>query len=516
MAPKKQVKKQTGLSLKFKRSEDFSGWYKDVLLKAELIDYYVVSGCYILRPLAYSLWEKVQEFFDAEIKKLGVEPCYFPMFVTQKQFQKEEDHLEDFSPEVAWVTRSGSEDLEVPLAIRPTSETIIYPTFKNWVQSHRDLPIKLNQWTNVVRWEFKNPTPFLRTREFLWQEGHTAFATKEEADEEVLQILDLYARVYEELFALPVIKGRKSTKERFPGGDFTTTVEAFVPGIGRSVQAGTSHSLGQNFSKMFEITYPDQEAENGETFIWQNSWGLSTRSIGTLIMVHGDDQGLVLPPRVAQTQIVGIPIYMKGKQENEEMDAALNSFKAACTALGLRCKVDTRDDKTPGWKFNYWEIRGTPVRVEIGPKDLAAGQCVLAIRFSGQKETVALQDAPRRCQELMEEIQSGMLAKARKERDERLSVVWNFEDFMKALNKGNMVLAPWCLTTESEDWVKEESKRLSEEKGVNADDDGERSALTGSAKTLCIPFCQPPLPPNTPCFTGKGTAIEWCLWGRSF
>ena len=320
--PKKSTKtegesKDSGLGLTAKKNEDFPRWYSDVIKKSEMVDSYLVSGCYILRPWAFNIWENITEWFDGEIKKLGVKNAMFPLFVTKGQLTKEEDHVEGFAPEVAWVTKSGDNELSEPIALRPTSETIMYPYFSKWIRSHRDLPLKLNQWTNVVRWEFKNPTPFIRTREFLWQEGHTAFATQEEADEEVLDILDLYARVYEELMAVPVIKGRKSEKERFPGGLYTTTVEAFVSATGRSVQGATSHCLGTNFADMFNIEYETEDGKSKKKVV-QNSWGLSTRSIGVMIMVHGDNNGLVLPPRVAPKQVVIVWIY-KASDNKEDI-----------------------------------------------------------------------------------------------------------------------------------------------------------------------------------------------------
>ncbi|GBG33715.1 Proline--tRNA ligase [Hondaea fermentalgiana] len=530
---KQQKKKTTKLGLSVAKEDDFSEWYTQVITKSEMIEYYNISGCYILRPWSFKIWERIQQHFDGGIKKLGVEPCYFPMFVSKRNLSVEEDHIEDFAPEVAWVTKSGDSELEEPIAIRPTSETIMYPAYAKWIRSHRDLPLQLNQWTNVVRWEFKNPTPFLRTREFLWQEGHSAFATKEEADKEVLDILDLYARVYEELLAVPVIKGRKSHKEKFPGGDFTTTVEAFIPCAGRAIQAATSHSLGQNFSRMFKIKFLAEDDKSGNAkddthnYVWQNSWGLTTRSIGVAVMVHGDNQGLVLPPRVAPIQLVGVPIYVKDGALGSVMDDALRKILDEAEKSGLRVKLDDRTDKNPGWKYNYYEQRGVPLRVEIGSRDLEAGKCVLVRRDNGAREDCTLEQAGARCVELMDVIQADMLDRARQERDSRLAVVWTWDEFVEELMAGNMVLAPWSLTTKSEEWVKDETKRISEEraasagKGVDADQetnaDGESKKLTGAAKTLCIPFNQPPMPEGTMCFTGCGEpAKEWCLWGRSF
>lgn len=287
------------MGIEYKKEDNFSKWYSQVITKAELIEYYEISGCYILRPAAFFIWEQITAFFDARIKKLGVQNCYFPMFVAESALMKEKKHLEGFSPEVAWVTKSGKSDLPEPIAIRPTSETIMYPAYAKWIHSYRDLPVKLNQWTNVVRWEFKHPTPFIRTREFLWQEGHTAHATDEEADQFVHNILDNYAAVYEELLAVPVVKGHKSEDERFAGAKNTTTVELYVPVSGRGIQGATSHHLGQNFSKMFDVWFTDEHEK--KQFVNQTSWGLSTRSIGAMIMIHSDNTGLVLPPRVAQT-----------------------------------------------------------------------------------------------------------------------------------------------------------------------------------------------------------------------
>ena len=313
-APKQNAKKggkkgETLLALQYKKSEDFASWYSNVITLSEMIAYYDISGCYILRPWSYKMWDLIQNWFNIEIEKLGVENSYFPLFVSQDRLEKEKDHVEGFAPEVAWVTKSGDGDLAKPIAVRPTSETIMYPAFSDWIQSHRDLPLKLNQWSNVVRWEFKYPTPFLRSREFLWQEGHTAHATYEDADVMVMQALELYRRVYEEILAVPVVPGYKTEEEKFAGGHQTTTVEAYIAGSGRAIQGATSHNLGQNFGKMFDITFQDT-AGKSQT-VWQTSWGLTTRTIGVMVMVHGDDQGLVLPPRIAPLQVVIVPIFTK-------------------------------------------------------------------------------------------------------------------------------------------------------------------------------------------------------------
>merc|ERR1711920_664921 len=293
--------------------DDVPGWYEQVIMKGELIEQYPIKGCFILRPWAYRIWELVQRWFDGEIKKLEVENCYFPMFIPRCYIEKEEDHLSDFAPELAWVSKFGNQEIDESVAIRPTSETAMYAAYSNWVQSHRDLPVKLNQWCSVVRWEAKQTTPFLRTREFLWQEGHTAYADKASAEQEVLDILELYARIYEELLAVPVVRGRKTKAETFPGADYTTTVEAFVPATGRAIQGATSHHLGQNFSKMFDISFQDPKDVSGKArdHAYQNSWGITQRTIGVMTMVHGDDKGLVLPPAVAGFQVVIVTLGLK-------------------------------------------------------------------------------------------------------------------------------------------------------------------------------------------------------------
>uniref|UniRef100_A0A7S1GDH7 proline--tRNA ligase n=1 Tax=Bicosoecida sp. CB-2014 TaxID=1486930 RepID=A0A7S1GDH7_9STRA len=512
-------KKETGLKLKCAKDADFAEWYTDVIKKAEMIDYYEVSGCYILRPWSYRVWEHITNFFDGEIKKLGVQNAYFPLFVPKAALEAEEDHLEGFAAEVAWVTRSGQSELAEPIAIRPTSETIMYPAYAKWIRSHRDLPLKLNQWTNIVRWEFKHPTPFLRTREFLWQEGHSAFATKAEADVEVLQILDLYARVYEELLAVPVIKGRKSEKEKFAGGLYTTTVEALIPTNGRAIQAATSHCLGQNFAEIFDITF---EAEDGgREKVWQNSWGLTTRTIGVCVMVHGDDKGLVMPPRVAPVHVVFVYVY--SVKDTPEVQAGVKDESAkgaeVLRAAGLAVEVDDRDNYTPGWKYNYWELRGVPLRLEIGPRDLAAGVATAVRRDNGEKSQIPLADLATAVPELLETIQADMLARARGVRDSHIAVVNRWEDFVPALDAKNLVLAPWCELTSCEEAVKHRSgaeAEAAEEKGEEEDAEEKAKKLSGSAKTLCVPFEQEAMPEGTKCFQCGEAASAFCLWGRSY
>uniref|UniRef100_A0A671YMM7 Bifunctional glutamate/proline--tRNA ligase n=1 Tax=Sparus aurata TaxID=8175 RepID=A0A671YMM7_SPAAU len=501
-------KKQTRLGLEAKKEENLSDWYSQVITKAEMIEYYDVSGCYVLRPWSFAIWESIKEFFDREIKKLGVENCYFPMFVSQAALEKEKSHIEDFAPEVAWVTRSGKTELAEPIAVRPTSETVMYPAYAKWVQSHRDLPIKLNQWCNVVRWEFKHPQPFLRTREFLWQEGHTAFATKEEAAEEVLQILDLYARVYEELMAIPVVKGRKTEKEKFAGGDYTTTVEAFVSASGRAIQGATSHHLGQNFSKMFEIVFEDPKKPGEKQHAFQNSWGITTRTIGVLTMVHGDNMGLVLPPRVACLQVVIIPCGVTASLPEQEKEALLiqcSKYQSRLLDAGIRVKTDLRDNYSPGWKFNHWELKGVPIRLEVGPKDMQQRQCVAVRRDTGAKLTVPEAEVEKRLVDMLEDIQNSLASDDLKT---NMLAVDTMEQFQKELDQGKIVQIPFCGGIQCEEWIKKTTAK---------DQDLEPGAPSMGAKSLCIPFSPlKTLQPGQMCVSGKEPAQYYTLFGRSY
>ncbi|XP_051470474.1 bifunctional glutamate/proline--tRNA ligase isoform X3 [Apus apus] len=504
-------KKQTRLGLEAKKEENLADWFSQVITKSEMIEYYDVSGCYILRPWAYAIWEAIKNFFDAEIKKLGVENCYFPMFVSQAALEKEKTHIADFAPEVAWVTKSGKTDLAEPIAVRPTSETVMYPAYAKWVQSHRDLPIKLNQWCNVVRWEFKHPQPFLRTREFLWQEGHSAFATYEEAAEEVMQILNLYAQVYEDLLAIPVVKGRKTEKEKFAGGDYTTTVEAFISASGRAIQGATSHHLGQNFSKMFEIVFEDPKQPGEKQFAYQNSWGLTTRTIGVMTMIHGDNMGLVLPPRVACIQVVIIPCGITNSLSEEDKEALLkkcNEYRNRLLSVNIRVRADLRDNYSPGWKFNHWELKGVPVRVEVGPRDMKSQQFVAVRRDTGHKVTFSEHEAEDRLKQILEEIHANLYNRASEDLKSHMVVANTMEDFQKELDSGKIVQIPFCGEIECEDWIKKTTAR---------DQDLEPGAPSMGAKSLCIPF-QPlrELQCGARCVCGKNPAKFYTLFGRSY
>jgi len=489
-APKKG---ETRLGMEAKKDTDLATWFQQIITKADLIEYYDVSGCYVLLPASYQIWDHIKDFFDAEIKKIGVENCYFPMFVSQAALEKEKEHIADFAPEVAWVTRSGNSELAEPIAIRPTSETVMYPIYAKRVQSHRDLPIKMNQWCNVVRWEFKHPTPFLRTREFLWQEGHTAYATVDEATAEVYEILDLYRRIYEELLAIPVVPGRKTEKEKFAGGDFTTTVEAYIKPAGRAIQGGTSHHLGQNFSKMFNISFEDESKGKGERqFAFQNSWGITTRTIGVLVMVHADDKGLILPPKVARYQAVIVPCGVtKTDEDKKKLWDTCKSLESQLKEFGIRAFADLRDDKKPGWKFNDWELKGMPLRIEVGPKDLEKNTAVFARRDNGEKRTVeGVLTVPfiakSEVLDTLDNIQASMFKRAKQQMDSSLVRVYTGEtsdngwkDFLANLSKGHLIQAPFCNTPPCEDKIKELS---------SAGADVEAGAPSMGAKGLCMPF----------------------------
>uniref|UniRef100_A0A8C6XV66 Bifunctional glutamate/proline--tRNA ligase n=1 Tax=Naja naja TaxID=35670 RepID=A0A8C6XV66_NAJNA len=504
-------KKQTRLGLEAKKEENLAEWYSQVITKSEMIEYYDVSGCYILRPWAFSVWEAIKDFFDSEIKKLGVENCYFPMFVSQAALEKEKTHIADFAPEVAWVTKSGKTELAEPIAVRPTSETVMYPAYAKWIQSHRDLPVKLNQWCNVVRWEFKHPQPFLRTREFLWQEGHTAFSTYEEAAEEVLQILDLYARVYEELLAIPVVKGRKTEKEKFAGGDYTTTVEAFISASGRAIQGATSHHLGQNFSKMFEIVFEDPRIPGEKQFAYQNSWGLTTRTIGVMTMIHGDNMGLMLPPRVACFQVVIIPCGITNSLLEEEKEALLTKCNEYCKRLrkaNIRVRTDLRENYSPGWKFNHWELKGVPVRLEVGPRDMKNHQFVAVRRDTGEKLSFSESEAVDQLSHVLEEIHLNLYNRAAEDLKSHMVVANSMEEFQKELDSGKIVQIPFCGEIECEDWIKKATAR---------DQDLEPGAPSMGAKSLCIPFkplCE--LQNGARCVCDKNPAKFYTLFGRSY
>ncbi|MCI8716843.1 MAG: proline--tRNA ligase [Lachnospiraceae bacterium] len=476
MAADKKVEAITSME------EDFAQWYTDIVKKAELMDYSSVKGCMIFKPAGYALWENIQQELDRRFKETGVQNVYMPMFISESLLEKEKDHVEGFAPEVAWVTQGGLQPLQEKMCVRPTSETLFCDFYKNDIQSYRDLPKVYNQWCSVVRWE-KETRPFLRSREFLWQEGHTAHATAEEAEERTLQMLDIYADFCEEFLAIPVMKGKKTEKEKFAGAEATYTIEALMHD-GKALQSGTSHNFGNGFAKAFDIQYTDKD--NKLKYVYQTSWGASTRLIGGVIMVHGDDNGLVLPPKLAPVQIMIVPIMQK---KEGVLDKA---FELRDTLSEFRVKVDNTD-KSPGFKFAEQEMRGIPVRVEIGPKDIQANQAVLVRRDTSEKMIVSLEEIAAKIKELLQTIQTDMFEKAKARRDASISTAVNYEEFKDAVkNKPGFIKAMWCGNQACEDKIKEDT----------------------TATSRCMPFVQEQLSDVCVC-CGK-QAKHMVYWGKAY
>lgn len=441
------MKKESQEGITAKKEKNFSKWYAEVIRKAELAEYSKVSGSMAIMPNAYFIWEQIQDFINKKLKRLGVKNAYFPLLIPEHLLNKEAEHIKGFSPEVAWVTQAGKSNLKEKLAIRPTSETIMYDFYRKWIRSYKDLPLRLNQWNNILRWEFHHPIPFLRTREFLWQEGHSAFATEKEADKEVQQILDIYESTFQDLLAVPVLKGKKSDKEKFAGALYTLSVETLLPN-GKAIQGGTSHNLGQNFSKAFNITFLDKDEKT--KCVWQTSWGLSTRSIGILVAMHGDNKGLVLPPKVAPIQIVIIPIIFEKHKEAvlkkaKEIKAKLKSYEV---------HLDDRSGYSAGWKFNEYELKGVPIRIEIGPKDLKKKQVVLFRRDNLKKEVVKISNLNKKIKTLLDDIQNNLFENASKFLKSNIVKANSLNNFKATLKKGKIVMTDWCNTKQCEEDIK--------------------------------------------------------------
>ena len=462
--------------------EDFAQWYTDIVKKAELIEYTSVKGCMVIRPYGYAIWENIQRILDGMFKATGHENVSMPMFIPESLLQKEKDHVEGFAPEVAWVTHGGTEKLEERLCVRPTSETLFCEHYSNIIHSYRDLPKLYNQWVSVVRWE-KTTRPFLRSREFLWQEGHTIHATAEEAIEETERMLNVYAEFCEKYLAMPVVKGRKTESDKFAGAVSTYAIEALMHD-GKALQAGTSHYFGDGFAKAFDITYTDKE--NKKVYPHQTSWGVTTRLIGAIIMVHGDNSGLVLPPKVAPTQVMIIPIMQKKAgvlEKAAELREKLGAF---------RVKVDD-SDKSPGWKFSEQEMRGIPIRVEIGPKDIEANQAVLVRRDTREKITVSLDEIDTKVGELLETIQKDMFERAKAHRDSHTHAALNWDEFKNIIdNEQGFVKAMWCGETACEEAIKDET----------------------GASTRCMPFAQEHL--SDVCVHCGKPAKKMVYFGRAY
>jgi prolyl-tRNA synthetase len=434
------------------RSQDFSKWYLDVVRRAELADYSPVKGCMVIRPYGYAIWELIQQALDARIKATGHVNAYFPLFIPESLLNKEAEHVEGFAPQVAYVTHGGGEQLEERLVVRPTSEAIIGTMYAKWVQSWRDLPILINQWANIIRWE-KVTRPFLRTTEFLWQEGHTAHETDVEAEEETLKILHMYKETVETEMAVPVVEGMKSESEKFAGALRTYSIEALM-GDGRALQAGTSHNLGQNFAKAFDITF--QARDKSVQHVWGTSWGMTTRLIGATIMVHGDDSGLVLPPRVAPYQVVVVPIGRDNWRETVLPKA--QEIQRELVAAGIRVTLDERDER-PGWKFAEWELRGVPLRLEIGPKDIEKSAVLIARRDTREKQSVPMDGLAARVRELLDEMQKNLFERALQFREEHTQRVDSYEAFTQAMEgRPGFVIAPWCGSAVCETQIKNDTQ----------------------------------------------------------
>lgn len=460
------------------KSQDMSAWYTDVVVNSEMADYSPVRGCIVYRPLSYAIWERIQHAMDAKFEPMGIQNSYFPLFIPESFLKKEAEHVEGFAPELAVVTIGGGEQLAEKLVVRPTSETIMYSMYSKWIHSHRDLPLKLNQWNNVVRWE-KRTFPFLRGMEYLWQEGHTAHATHQDAWLQVMDALNAYAEVYEDLLAIPVIKGIKSDKEKFAGAVKTTTLEIMMPD-GKALQGCTSHDLGQNFSKAFEIQFQNDQGKS--EFAWQTSFGFSTRSLGAMIMVHGDDAGLSLPPNTAPTQVLFTLIG-----ESEELNEIAFMKKAALKVAGVRAGVDARAHVSLGYKRNDSELRGIPVRLELGRKEMEKGSVIAVIRHSGEKRELDLSTLETSIPALLQEIQAAMLAKATAQRDAQISTAHSYEEFKEIMaTKRGFIRAFWNEDPEVEARVKEETK----------------------ATTRCLPLDAPERQGKC-IFSGKPATHEW-------
>jgi len=464
--------------------EDFAQWYTDIVLKAELADYTDTKGCIAIRPYGYAIWENIQSYTDKKFKETGVENVNFPVLIPESLLQKEKDHVEGFAPEVAWVTEAGGEKLEERLCVRPTSETMISTMYSKWLTSWRELPFLYNQWCNVLRWE-KETRPFLRSREFLWQEGHTIHETAEEAKTRTMQMLEIYADVLENLLAIPVIKGIKTESEKFAGAEATYTVESMMRD-GRALQSATSHYFGQNFSKPFEIKFQNRDGK--EEYAYQTSWGCATRLIGAIIMAHGDNRGLKLPPKVAPIQVIIVPIAQHKEgvlKKVEELRINLSNK--------FRVKIDDRDKYSPGYKFNYWEMKGIPVRLEIGPRDIENGECILVRRDTGEKETVKLDNVENRLQELLEDIHNNMFKICEERLKEKTSIATTLDEFKTSMetNQG-FIKAMWCGSTQCEEKIRE---------------------VTG-AKSRCMPFIQEKI--SDKCVCCGRPADKMVVWGKQY
>ena len=478
MKEKEVVKEITNID------DDFARWYTDIVIKTDLADYTDTKGCIVIKPYGYAIWENIKEYTDKAFKRTGVKNVYFPLLIPESLLEKEKDHVEGFAPEVAWVTEAGDEKLEERLCIRPTSETIISIMYSKWLKSWRDLPYVYNQWCNVLRWE-KETKPFLRSREFLWQEGHTIHETAEEAKERTMKMLEVYSDVVENFLAIPVIKGIKTEKEKFAGAEETYTIETMMYD-GKALQTGTSHYFGQNFTKPFDVKFQNRDGK--EEYAYQTSWGISTRLIGAIIMAHGDNRGLKLPPKVAPIQVIVVPVAMHKEGVKEEATKLFNNL-----VNDFRTEIDVRDQYSPGYKFNEWEMRGVPIRIEIGPRDIENEECVLVRRDTSEKIVVKLKEVNTKVAELLEDIQNNMYKVCKKRMEQKTTIAYTLDEFIQNMNTNQgFIKAMWCGDIECENKIKD---------------------IT-AAKSRCIPFVQENLSDKCVC-CGKH-ADKMVVWGRQY
>jgi prolyl-tRNA synthetase len=468
------------------RSEDYSRWYTDVVLQSQMADYSPVKGCMVIRPLGYAVWEAMQRELDARFRATGHQNAYFPLFIPESFLHREAEHVEGFAPECAVVTHGGGKKLEEPLVVRPTSETIIYEMYSKWIRSYRDLPVLINQWANVVRWEMRTRL-FLRTTEFLWQEGHTAHATDGEAEAEARQMLDVYATFAEEWMAVPVLKGLKTEKEKFAGAVRTYAIEALMQD-NRALQAGTSHHLGQNFAKAFDLKFQDEAG--AWQHAWNTSWGVSTRLVGAIVMAHGDDNGLVLPPRLAPIQVAIVPIW-KGSDPKDAILAAARDVRDRLVRAGISLTLDDRESLSPGFKFNEWELLGVPLRIEIGPKDLEKGSVMTVRRHDRGKQPVALEAIAERVPGLLDDVQQALFSAARARRDAATRSVDSYDELRATVEgPGGFVLAPWCGSTACETKVHDETKATIRVLAFDQPDEAGRCVVCGQPSHKRVHFAK--------------------------
>jgi prolyl-tRNA synthetase len=465
-------KKEEAVGITAKKEKDFSEWYQQLIIKSELADYSSVSGCIVFRPLSYAIWEKVQAAIDPEFRKLGIQNVYFPLFIPEKLLSREAEHVKGFTPEVAWVTQTGKTKLSERLAVRPTSEAIMYESFAKWIRSYRDLPLKTNQWNNVVRWEFKHPVPFLRSREFLWNEGHNAYSNAKEVDKDREAILRIYHNYMKEYMALPGLIGKKTDKEKFAGAVATYSIELMLPN-GRAIQGPDYHDDAQNFAKAYGIQFLDENEK--KQYVYQSTYAITTRMLGVMLAIHSDNKGLIIPPKLAENKVVIVPILFEKTKENvlkeaKKLEKDLKQFNPI---------LDAREEYNPGWKFNEWELKGVPIRVEIGPKDIEKKQ-VMAVKRTGPKKAVKISALKKEIPKLLDEMHDELYKKAEKLLKDSIAEADTKEELMKAIKDKKIALTPLCRNAECEDWIKDK---------------------TGGAKTLNMPLEQPDI---------KGKKCVWC------